>query len=166
MDGRLCASIFALLATWLGLVALGSCWIRFSLVFLPGCINRYTYPVQPLDDHLKTSHRIPCLPNILQLSRYGLLRRCRSVPGKMESGTMYVSRSSSLFAIIDASSAGLSGFTIFITILGMFFSAFMLFVPVVYEKYDKLVRVARALKEVRVSFILTGTGTVLSLLIA
>lgn len=147
-------------------MALGSCWIRFSIVLLPGCINRYTYPARLLDDHLKTSHRIPCLSNILQLPRYGLFRRCRSVPGKMESGTVYVSRYGSLFTITDASSAGLSGFTIFITILGMFFSAFMLVVPVVYEKYDKLVRLARALKEVRVSFILTGTGTVISLLIA
>lgn len=42
----------------------------------------------------------------------------------------------------------------------------MLLVPVVYEKYDKLARVARALREVRVGFILNGSGTVLSLLIA
>jgi len=42
----------------------------------------------------------------------------------------------------------------------------MLLVPVVYEKYDKLARLARALKEVRVGFILNGSGTVLSLLIA
>jgi hypothetical protein len=62
--------------------------------------------------------------------------------------------------------AGLTGFTLFVTIAGMFLSAFMLFIPVVYEKYDKFVRLARALKEVRVGFILTGTGTVFSLLIA
>ena len=42
----------------------------------------------------------------------------------------------------------------------------MLLVPVVYEKYDKLARVARALKEVRVGFILSGSGTVLNFLIA
>jgi len=42
----------------------------------------------------------------------------------------------------------------------------MLLVPVVYEKYDKLARVARALKEVRVGFILNGSGTVLNFLIA
>lgn len=48
----------------------------------------------------------------------------------------------------------------------MFLSAFMMVVPVVYEKYDKLVRLARALKEVRVGFILTGAGTAFSLLIA
>ncbi|KAF9067194.1 hypothetical protein BDP27DRAFT_1226088 [Rhodocollybia butyracea] len=62
--------------------------------------------------------------------------------------------------------SGLSGFTLFITILGMLFSTFMLVIPVLYEKYDKFVRLARALKEVRVSFILTGAGTVVSLLIA
>lgn len=62
--------------------------------------------------------------------------------------------------------SGLSGFTLFITIIGMFLSAFMLAIPVVYERYDKLVRLARAMKEVRVGFILTGTGTTASLLIA
>jgi len=48
----------------------------------------------------------------------------------------------------------------------MFLSAFMLFVPVAYERYDKFVRLARALKEVRVGFILTGVGLTFSLLIA
>jgi hypothetical protein len=48
----------------------------------------------------------------------------------------------------------------------MLLSTFMLFVPVAYEKYDKLVRLARALREVRVSFILTGAGLIFSLLIA
>lgn len=42
----------------------------------------------------------------------------------------------------------------------------MLMVPVIYEKYDKFVRLARALKEVRVGFILTGVGTTASLLIS
>jgi hypothetical protein len=42
----------------------------------------------------------------------------------------------------------------------------MLLVPVAYEKYDKFARLARALKEVRVGFILGGSGTVFSLLIA
>jgi hypothetical protein len=42
----------------------------------------------------------------------------------------------------------------------------MLLVPVVYEKYDRGARLARALREVRVGFILTGAGTVVSLLIA
>lgn len=62
--------------------------------------------------------------------------------------------------------AGLSGFAIFVAVSGIFLSAFMLLVPVAYEKYDKFIRLARALKEVRVGFILTGTGVTLSLLIA
>jgi len=51
-------------------------------------------------------------------------------------------------------------------VAGIFLSSFLLFVPVLNEKYDKFMRLARALKEVRVSFILTGIGTVASLLIA
>ncbi|KAF9000732.1 hypothetical protein BDQ17DRAFT_664843 [Cyathus striatus] len=62
--------------------------------------------------------------------------------------------------------SGLTGFAIFTSVAGMLLSAFMLAVPVIYEKHDKFVRLARALKEVRVSFILTGTGTAFSLLIA
>jgi hypothetical protein len=62
--------------------------------------------------------------------------------------------------------AGLSGFALFVTISGMLLSAFMLMVPVVYEKYDKLARLARGLKEIRVGFILSGYGTLFSLLIA
>ncbi|KAL0571387.1 hypothetical protein V5O48_010575 [Marasmius crinis-equi] len=62
--------------------------------------------------------------------------------------------------------SGLSGFALFITIMGILLSSFMMAIPVVYEKYDKFVRLARALKEVRVGFILTGTGTTASLLIA
>lgn len=41
-----------------------------------------------------------------------------------------------------------------------------MFVPVVYEKYDKFARLARAFQEVRVGFILTGIGCTFSLLIA
>jgi hypothetical protein len=62
--------------------------------------------------------------------------------------------------------AGLSGFALFVTVSGIFLSLFMLLVPVAYEKYDKFARLARALKEVRVGFILGGSGTVFSLLIA
>ncbi|KAF8958340.1 hypothetical protein BDZ97DRAFT_1668694 [Flammula alnicola] len=62
--------------------------------------------------------------------------------------------------------SGLSGFALFVSIAGMFLSAFMLFVPVAYEKYDKFIRLARAMKEVRVGFILTGAGVTFSLLIA
>ncbi|KAK7454489.1 hypothetical protein VKT23_011243 [Stygiomarasmius scandens] len=66
----------------------------------------------------------------------------------------------------DVGPSGLSGFTLFITIVGMLLSAFMLTIPVLYEKYDKFIRLARALKEVRVGFILTGLGSAASLLIA
>ncbi|KAH8094451.1 hypothetical protein BXZ70DRAFT_358163 [Cristinia sonorae] len=62
--------------------------------------------------------------------------------------------------------SGLSGFAIFISVAGMLFSLFMLLTPVIYEKYDKGARLARALKEVRVGFILSTTGLVVSLLIA
>ncbi|KAJ7242758.1 hypothetical protein B0H12DRAFT_1023535 [Mycena haematopus] len=62
--------------------------------------------------------------------------------------------------------SGLSGLAIFLSVTGMFLPLFMLLVPVAYEKYDKFIRLARALKEVRVGFILTGTGTAFSLLIA
>ncbi|KAG1905337.1 uncharacterized protein F5891DRAFT_1126119 [Suillus fuscotomentosus] len=62
--------------------------------------------------------------------------------------------------------SGLSGFAIFVSVTGIFLSLFLLFVPVVYEKYDKLIRLARTLKEVRVGFILVGSGCIFSLLIA
>lgn len=62
--------------------------------------------------------------------------------------------------------AGLSGFAVFVSVSGIFYSTFLLLTPVIYEKYDKFARLARALKEVRVSFILAGAGTVMTLLIA
>ncbi|CAL1715941.1 unnamed protein product [Somion occarium] len=62
--------------------------------------------------------------------------------------------------------SGLSGFAIFISIAGILFSLFMLLTPVIYEKYDKGARLARALKELRVEFILSSTGLAVSLLIA
>lgn len=49
---------------------------------------------------------------------------------------------------------------------GILFPLFLLFVPVIYEKFNKGARLARALSELRVSFILTGTGTAISLLIS
>lgn len=62
--------------------------------------------------------------------------------------------------------SGLSAFALFMTILGILVAAFMLAVPVLYERYDKLARLARIMKELRVGFILTGTGSTLSVLIA
>lgn len=61
--------------------------------------------------------------------------------------------------------AGLSGLAIFVAVVGIFLSATMLLVPVIYDKYDKLVRFARAIREDRVHFILSSTGLILFLLI-
>lgn len=63
-------------------------------------------------------------------------------------------------------SAGLSGFAIFISIVGIILPLFMLLVPVFDVKYGRLTHLSRALSEVRVGFILTSTGTSLTLLIA
>ncbi|CAK5269783.1 unnamed protein product [Mycena citricolor] len=62
--------------------------------------------------------------------------------------------------------SGLSGLAIFLSLMGIFLPLFMLLVPVAYEKYDKAIRLARALREVRVGFILNGSGTAFALLIA
>jgi len=62
--------------------------------------------------------------------------------------------------------SGLTGFALFVSIAGMLDSLFMLLVPVAYEKYDKFIRLARALKEIRVGFILTGAGLSLTFLVS
>ncbi|QRV75126.1 membrane-associating domain protein [Ceratobasidium sp. AG-Ba] len=62
--------------------------------------------------------------------------------------------------------SGLSGFALFVGVTSFLLSLFLLMVPVVYDKYDRLVRLARALQEVRVMFILATTGLVWSLLIS
>jgi len=43
---------------------------------------------------------------------------------------------------------------------------FMLLVPVIYDKYDRLVKLARAIREDRIHFILSSTGLILLLLIS
>ena len=50
--------------------------------------------------------------------------------------------------------------------MGVFLALFLLFVPLVNEKFDKMTRVARAVKEDRASFVLVGTGTVFTFLLA
>jgi len=60
----------------------------------------------------------------------------------------------------------LTGFAVFISVAGILMSSCMLAIPVVYEKYDRLSRLARAMKELRVSFILAGSATGVALLIA
>ncbi|KAI5119007.1 hypothetical protein M0805_004417 [Coniferiporia weirii] len=62
--------------------------------------------------------------------------------------------------------SGLTGFSIFVSIAGMLLSLFMMLVPVIDVKYGKLTRLARALSEIRVGFILAGTGTGFNLLLA
>jgi hypothetical protein len=62
--------------------------------------------------------------------------------------------------------SGLSGFALFVSIAGMVLALFLLLVPLVNEKYDKFTRVARALKEDRATFVLVGTGTALTFLLA
>jgi hypothetical protein len=61
--------------------------------------------------------------------------------------------------------AGLTGLAIFITIIDLVLSLFIMAVPVIYEKYNYFIRLARAMKEDRVQFILLGTGAVTSLLL-
>jgi len=63
-------------------------------------------------------------------------------------------------------SAGLTGFAIFISVISILLSLFLVLVPVLYEKYDKFVKLARALKEIRVAFILAATGVIANFLIA
>jgi hypothetical protein len=48
----------------------------------------------------------------------------------------------------------------------MFLAIFLLLIPLVAEKFDRLTRLARALKEDRATFVLVGTGTVLTFLLA
>lgn len=67
---------------------------------------------------------------------------------------------------VDCSAAGLTGFAVFVAVTGIVFPLFLLFVPVVYDKYNKGARLARALSELRVQFIMIGAGTTISLLIA
>jgi hypothetical protein len=121
------------------------------------------------DDRVKTSYHFPCLTNLLQLLSYGVFCERGELSSSLGGWALYVpplltrlARSDEEYLIL----AGLSGFTIFITVAGMCLSAFLLLVPVIYEKYDKFARLARVMKEVRVSFTLTGAGTAISLLIA
>ncbi|KAG8904093.1 hypothetical protein FRB99_002293 [Tulasnella sp. 403] len=62
--------------------------------------------------------------------------------------------------------SGLSGFAILVAVTGILLSALLLLVPVIYDKYDRLVRFARAIREERIQFILSGTGFCWLLLIS
>lgn len=118
-------------------------------------------------DCVKTNDYIPWLSDIFQFPSHGLLCKCSSISGKMGCGPMYVRTHTFTSYFIKLSFvAGLSGFALFVSVSSLLQSALMLTIPVIYEKYDKLVRAARALKEVRVAFILTGAGVAFTLLIA
>jgi len=65
-----------------------------------------------------------------------------------------------------ATTAGLSGLSIFIAVTTLLLSSFLLAVPVIYDKYDKLHGIARALRELRVGFIVNGAGAILTFLAA
>lgn len=54
--------------------------------------------------------------------------------------------------------SALSGFAVFCAVTNMFLALFLVLVPVLYDKYNKMTRVARALRELRVAFILVGVG--------
>lgn len=122
-------------------------------------------PLTP-DDYIQTSHHIPHLSSLFQLPRHGLFRQRRKFPGKMGCRTLCASLLPHVLRLTFSLPAGLTGFALFVSITGIFLSLFLLFVPVVYEKYDKFARLARALQELRVGFILTGLGCTFSLLIA
>jgi len=62
--------------------------------------------------------------------------------------------------------SGLSGLSVFIALFTLLLASFLLAVPVVYDKYDKLHKVARALREIRVGFIANGAGAILVFLAA
>jgi len=62
--------------------------------------------------------------------------------------------------------SGLTSFALLISIAGIFLSLFLLLVPLANEKFNKLTLVARAIKEDRANFVLVGTGTTFSFLIA
>ncbi|KAF8318520.1 hypothetical protein DL93DRAFT_2054513 [Clavulina sp. PMI_390] len=54
--------------------------------------------------------------------------------------------------------SALSGFAVFVAVTNLLLALFLVLVPVVYDKYNKLSVMARALRELRVAFILIGTG--------
>jgi len=62
--------------------------------------------------------------------------------------------------------SGLTGFAIFITVVDLVLALFILAVPVIYDKYNKFNRLARAMNEDRVQFILLGIGAITTLLLS
>ncbi|KAG8864857.1 hypothetical protein FRB96_003443 [Tulasnella sp. 330] len=62
--------------------------------------------------------------------------------------------------------SGLSGFALFVSVTGILLSATMLLVPVIYDKYDKLSGLSRAIREDRVHFIMSTFGIIWLLFIS
>lgn len=61
------------------LIVIPVVWVIWLWVCLP--YSRKKNLTHPTDDRLETRHSDPHLPNILQLSRNGLLRECRQLSG-------------------------------------------------------------------------------------
>jgi hypothetical protein len=64
------------------------------------------------------------------------------------------------------STAALSVLAIFDSLILLFLASFLLAVPVVYDKYDKLRGLARALRVIRVAAICNGIGIFFSFITA
>jgi hypothetical protein len=59
-----------------------------------------------------------------------------------------------------------SRIAIFDSLILLFLAAFLLAVPVIYDRYDKLKHLARALRVIRVACVCNGIGVFFSLLTA
>lgn len=60
-------------------------WVSFSPV------TASMFVLTPsTDDRIKTNHRIPHLPNLLQLPRHGVFRKSSCLSGQMGRRSMYV----------------------------------------------------------------------------
>ena len=122
-----------------------------------------------LDDSFKARNHILYGPDLLQLPRNGMFCWCGEFSGKMESRPMCVRVLPFCHASLTFGAtltAGLTGFAVFVSVIGIVMSSIMLAVPVIYEKYDKFNRLARVMRELRVAFILAGASTSVALLIS
>ena len=61
--------------------------------------------------------------------------------------------------------SGLTGFAVFVAVTSLLLAITLLLIPLLYSKYGKLPKLARAFSELRVGFILVGTGLVETFLI-
>jgi len=125
---------------------------------------------QQRDAHSLTTHVFRSRP----VSRYSLASwQCAVLPQlplfrpSSTSGRVCVSAYLQLAVVLTSgTTAGLSGLAIFVAVSTFLLSSFLLAVPVIYDKYDKFHGVARALRELRVAFIVNGAGAILGFLAA